>query len=189
MELVMDIETISAPDDVVECFLNTFPSKKKKVAIPALHPCTCQILVIGFKPVGCDPVIFLNANERQLLLDAKDYLEKANPTRLITFNGVAFDIPMIRWRAIKNGISGFGSLLPSSKSSRNYDIYQKTRWEMALSLGEISMLIRDSIKDVTGGIVETLFKDGRIDEIIEYNQRDLEITEELYLLRKDLGLD
>jgi len=189
MEVVMDIETISAPQEDIDHFLELFPSKKKKMASPGLHPCTSRILVIGFKPVGKDPVIYIG-DERQVLLDAKTFLENSNPTRIITFNGVGFDIPMIRWRAAKNGIPGFGNLLPSSRSPRNYDIYQKIRWEMPMSLGEASMLITDNIKKTVGSAVEEMYSAGRIDDILEYNKRDLEITEILYVNRKDLlGLD
>lgn len=189
MEVVMDIETISAPQEVVDQFISLFPSKKKKMTTPALHPCTSKIIVIGFKPIGKDSVIFVG-DERQVLLDTKNFLETNNPTRIITFNGIGFDIPMIRWRAAKNRITGFGDLLPSSKSPRNYDIYQKIKWEMPMSLGELSMLITDKIKSSTGEIVEELYNAGKIDELVEYNKRDLEITEALYLNRKDyLGLD
>lgn len=185
MDLVLDIETIPEREDIIEKYCRSFPNKRKKEKPFALHPCTCQVVVIGMKPIGCKPVIFVG-EEIDILVKAREYIKNANPTRLVTFNGVGFDFPVLRWRAARNNIQGLGRLLPGNRDPRCYDIYQKIRWELPMSLSEISMLLFGDPKEKDGSTVEKLYKENKIDELINYNATDLEITEGVYLWKTDL---
>lgn len=185
MELVLDIETIPAEQEVLEQYCSLFPHKKKPKEAPALHPCTARIIAVGLKPVGCDPAVFLST-EREVLESTKSYLEETRPSRIITFNGTAFDFPMLRLRAAALGVHGLGRLLPASRSPANYDIFQRIRWDMPLTLSELSMLVLGRPKELSGADVAELYKRGDLEAICEYNIHDLEIIEALYQLREDL---
>jgi hypothetical protein len=55
-----------------------------------------------------------------------------------------------------------------------------------MSLSEISMLLFGDPKEKDGSTVEKLYKENKIDELINYNATDLEITEGVYLWKTDL---
>lgn len=183
-EIILDIETVKDAE-MHELYRSLFPSKKKGVSSPALHPCTCKIVAIGVKPVNEDAIVF-TGNEKDIILGLKSYLEEKQPSRIITFNGVGFDFPVIRMRALKHGIFGMGKLLPAARSYRCYDIFQRMKYEFPMSLSELSFIVNGSPKDMTGDAVEDLYRNGEIDKIVEYNKKDLELTEQIYLLRDDL---
>lgn len=184
-EIILDIETICDDTDY-EAYCQLFPKKKKAKEAPALHPCTCRVVCVGLKPVCAEPVILFHENEKELLSLTRLCLEELCPSRIITFNGTTFDFPVLVWRAARHGIDGLGRLLPRSKDVKNYDIYQKIRWTLPLSLSEISMLLFGEPKVYSGDRMDELFREGRYDEIISYNRRDLEIIEAVYLRRDDL---
>lgn len=185
MELILDIETIPAEQEVLEQYCSLFPNKKKPKESPALHPCTARIIAVGLKPLGCDPAVFLST-EREVLESTKSYLEEMRPSRIITFNGTAFDFPMLRLRAAALGVHGLGRLLPASRSPRNFDLYHFFRWDMPLTLSELSMLVLGRPKELSGPDVAELYRRGDMEAIRQYNIQDLEIIEALYQLREDL---
>lgn len=185
MELVLDIETIPAGQEVLEQYCSQFPRKKKPKEAPALHPCTARIIAVGLKPMGDEPVVFLDT-EREVLESTKSYLEEARPSRIITFNGTSFDFPMLRFRAAALRVEGLGRLLPTARSSRNCDLFHLIKWEMPLTLSELSMLVLGRPKELSGADVAELYRMGDLDAIRQYNINDLEIIEALYLLREDL---
>lgn len=188
MEIVLDIETIPAEQAVLEQYCSLFPHKKKPKESPALHPCTARIVVVGFKPVGDTPLVLIdrNGSEQDLLERARDYLEDVQPDKYITFNGTAFDFPMLRLRAAALGMHGLGRLLPASRSPANYDLFQRIRWDMPLTLSELSLLVLGRPKELSGADVAELYRMGDLEAIRMYNIEDLEIIEALYQLREDL---
>lgn len=185
MELVLDIETIPAEQEALDQYCSLFPHKRKPRESPALYPCTARIIAVGLKPVGEDPVVFLST-EQEVLECTKSYLEEARPSRIITFNGTSFDFPMMRFRAMALGVHGLGRLLPSARSPRNYDLFQLIKWQMPMTLSELAMLLFNRPKGLSGAEIGTLYQKGDLDAIKQYNIRDLEIIEALYLLKEDL---
>jgi len=184
-ELVLDIETIPAEQEVLDQYCSFFPRKKKPKETPALHPCTARVVAVGLKPVGGEPVVFMST-EREILESTKSYLEEVRPTKIISFNGTAFDFPMLRFRAAAHHVEGLGRLLPTARSSRNCDLFHLIKWEMPLTLSELSMLVLGRPKELSGADVAELYRMGDLDAIRQYNIHDLEIIEALYLLREDL---
>lgn len=188
MELILDIETIPAEQEVLEQYCSLFPHKKKPKEAPALHPCTARIVAVGLKPLGDTPLVLIgrNMSEQDLLERTRDYLEDVRPNKYITFNGTAFDYPMLRLRAAALGVHGLGRLLPSSRSPRNFDLYHFFRWDMPLTLSELAMLVLGRPKELSGADVAELYRRGDFEAIRNYNIQDLEIIEALYQLREDL---
>jgi len=187
MDIILDIETVRGSDEDYDLYCETFPSKKKAREAPALNPCTNKIVAVGIKPLREEPIVFVG-RESDILENTKKWLKENKPNKIITFNGTAFDFPVLRWRAAKNHISGLGMLLPdvSGRDLRNYDIFLKIKWAMPMSLSEISLLLFGKPKETDGNEIEELYKNGNVDEIVKHNILDLEITEAIYLMRDDL---
>ena len=188
LDVVLDIETVKGSDEDYNLYCETFPGKKKAKEAPALNPCTNRVVAVGLKPVGGEPVVFAGDDEKEILVNTRQWFANNKPNKIITFNGTGFDFPVLLWRAARNKIEGLGILLPDvgGRDLRNYDIYLKIKWAMPLTLSEISLLLFGKPKDTEGGDIEELYKAGNIDEIVRHNIYDLEITEAIYLQRDDL---
>jgi predicted PolB exonuclease-like 3'-5' exonuclease len=186
MELILDIETVPAPESELQRFLELFPSKRKARDSPSLHPCTARIIAVGLKPVGGDPVVYLDLDERRVIENTKRYLEETRATKIITFNGSSFDFPMLRLRAAACGIRGFGRLLPASRSAKNCDLFHSLKWDMSLSLSELALLVLGELKSSGGNEIRTFYEAGDLDAIRAHNIQDLELIEKIYILREDL---
>jgi len=83
-------------------------------------------------------------------------------------------------------VQGLGRLLPTARSARNCDLFHMIKWEMPLTLSELSFLVLGKPKTLTGADVAELYLKGDFEAIRAYNIRDLEIIEALYLRREDL---
>jgi DNA polymerase elongation subunit (family B) len=187
-EVVLDIETVPLPVEEREIYISSVlcrdSRKRKPRETPALHPCTAKVVCVGIKPVGEPAMSLVSGNEKELLERAKGLLEKLSPVRYVTYNGTGFDFPMLRFRALSNGVVGLGRLLPVSRSPVNYDIYDLVRWSMPISLSDFGYLM--GVVKGNGVDVEKWYAEGDFEKIEEYNIRDLEITERIYLMRNDL---
>src|SRR5687768_12942296 len=117
--VVLDIETIPHPDahswasPVKPDSRLVDPEKikgdiAKKVASQAdefgLDPDSCRMVALGFHIVGqSDPDVFLMRDEfeeRHLLMSFLERLAKLHSYRLVTFNGLKFDLPILMRRAM-----------------------------------------------------------------------------------------
>ena len=119
--------------------------------------------------------------------------------RLVSFNGTAFDLPVLRYRAIStetrlsNLLSGSDPLFRSLGRSRNYfhrfgsdhiDLLDRLSSFGAAtrpSLEEALAIVGERAKDgVSGGDVEQLARDGDWSRIAEYVVRDVQMTAHLF---------
>jgi predicted PolB exonuclease-like 3'-5' exonuclease len=119
--------------------------------------------------------------------------------KLVSFNGTAFDLPVLRYRAIStetrlpNLLSGSDPLFRSLGRSRNYfhrfgsdhiDLLDRLSSFGAAtrpSLEEALAIVGEKAKDgVSGGDVEQLARDGDWSRIAEYVVRDVQMTALLF---------
>lgn len=122
-----------------------------------------------------------------------------NGVNLVSFNGNAFDLPVLRYRSIAtetrmpNLLGGSDPLFRSLGRSRNYlhrfgsdhiDLLDRLSSFGAAtrpSLEEALALIGEQAKDVvSGGDVEGLAREGEWERIAEYVKRDVEMTAILF---------
>lgn len=119
--------------------------------------------------------------------------------KLVSFNGAAFDLPVLRCRAIAtetrtpNLLSGSDPLFRSLGRSRNYfhrygsdhiDLLDRLSSYGAAtrpSLEEALAIIGEKAKaEVNGSDVEELAREGDWERIAEYVKRDVEMTAQLF---------
>ena len=116
---VFDIETITDSDNFEG---NSFPKPPFHipVAIAFLH---AEIVAEGtqevywLKELRCRGMA--DCSEHDLLKAFIDFVDKQQP-RLVSFNGRAFDLPVIKYRAMKHGLTA--PLLTNRDYTYRYDL-------------------------------------------------------------------
>ena len=132
-------------------------------------------------------------NEKKLLFDFNSFLE-ITPT-LVSYNGCSFDLPVIKLRAIKNGIA-LTNLYKSNNKWENYQSRYADNWHCDLlnwyggyntkyKLNDIAAFlgIPTKIEGMTGASVAQLYKEKKFDLIYQYCMVDVFITYLLFLYK------
>jgi predicted PolB exonuclease-like 3'-5' exonuclease len=134
-----------------------------------------------------------SSSEEQLVVGFFNYIERKKP-RLVTFNGRAFDLPVLKYRALKYGVSapwfanGHGRW-------ENYGQRYSVDWHVDLmdalaefgatkfcSLDEVCSLIGVPGKlGITGSQIGRLVEEGRITDVLNYCETDVLSTYLIFL--------
>ncbi len=145
------------------------------------------------------------SNEKELLEGLFNYLAKSKP-RFISFNGRTFDLPVLKYRAMKHGISA-PWLYNSGDKWNSYSSRYSLDWHCDLleALSEFGASARIKLNEVCsimgfpgkfgvdGSKVSEMYDDGKIKEIRDYCETDVLNTYLVYLRymqhRGDLSKD
>lgn len=144
----------------------------------SLDPKEGRIICIGVKDIGAEKtIVFYNENEEQMIKDFLGYFHNEGFREIIGYN-VLFDIRFIFVKCLKYEIASngffsatFTDLLTTMKSVRRMYSYNKPG-----TLNEWAKFLFDDGKILLSNSIETLYKEGRIDDILNYNKKDLELT-------------
>lgn len=134
-----------------------------------------------------------DSTEEELLKGFFSHLGRA-PNRLVSFNGKTFDLPVLKYRAMRYGIQAKW-LHNKSDKWNNYSTKFSLDWHCDLidafsdygssarvKMKEVCALLNIPGKlDVDGSQVSNLFNDGKIQEIRDYCELDVINTYLLYL--------
>lgn len=135
----------------------------------------------------------IDSEEEELVKGFFDYLEKVD-ARLITFNGRSFDLPVLKYRAIKYNISAKW-LYERGDKWNNYTQRYSMDWHCDLlealtdynastrvKMNEVASIYGIPCKvDVDGSQVEELYNNNKVDSIRNYCEQDVLCTYLLYL--------
>jgi 3'-5' exonuclease len=127
-------------------------------------------------------------SEREMIQDFIDRIAALRP-RLVTFNGMSFDLPVLRYRAMIHAISApglsarpyFDRFAPDSVDLcdllSGYDPHHR------VSLHQLSRVLGlpGKPEGVEGSAVEAMFNDGRAAEIAAYCRSDVVNTYRIWL--------
>ena len=134
-----------------------------------------------------------DASEKEIVSGFFDIFNKQQPL-LVSFNGKMFDVPVLKYRAMKHGISAGGFHKAGDKWG-NYNNKFSKDWHCDLiealsdygtsakiKLKEICALLNVPCKiDGSGNEVEQMYDDGEIDKIRDYCEQDVVGTYLVYL--------
>jgi 3'-5' exonuclease len=126
--------------------------------------------------------------EKQLITAFCDKVAELSP-QLVTFNGNSFDLPVLRYRAMIQGVSAPGlSLRPyfnryTEDAIDLCDVLSSFSPQGKATLHEISrvMDLPGKPKGFDGGEVERYFHEGKIKEVAEYCETDVINTYRVWL--------
>jgi len=127
-------------------------------------------------------------SEKVLISSFVDRIAELAP-QLVTFNGTSFDLPVLRYRAMVNGVSAPGlAMRPyfnryTEDAVDLCDVLASFSPQGKASLHELCRVIGLPGKpnDIDGGEVEKYFREGRIREIADYCESDVLNTYRVWL--------
>ncbi len=130
----------------------------------------------------------LDSTESDIIRGCNNFLGKKN-YRLVTFNGRTFDIPVLKYRAMKHHIAM--PWLHNQKYSYRYqkdwncdllDVLSDFNRSAPVKLKEVCSLLNIPCKyDTSGADVSSLYDQGKIQEIRNYCEIDALVTYIIYL--------
>jgi predicted PolB exonuclease-like 3'-5' exonuclease len=127
-------------------------------------------------------------SEKELIQAFVDKIAELNP-RLVTFNGNSFDLPVLRYRAMINGVSAPGlSIRPyfyrySEDALDLCDALSSFNPQSKTSLNELSKILGMPGKPegIDGSEVHRYFREGKIKDIADYCETDIVNTYRVWL--------
>jgi predicted PolB exonuclease-like 3'-5' exonuclease len=195
LETVPDLAGFAAANDLVgksdievrEAIGDKFPKHiyHSIVCIGALvahrEPDHWAVDAVGAPHVG-------ERTEKQLITAFCDKIAELSP-QLVTFNGNSFDLPVLRYRAMIQGVSAPGLFVRpyfnrcTEDAIDLCDALSSFSPQGKATLHEISRImgLPGKPKGFDGGEVERHFHEGRIKEIADYCQSDVVNTYRLWL--------
>ena len=131
--------------------------------------------------------------EKQITEKFFDFLKRHNP-RIVDYNGNTFDLPVMKYRAMKYGVS-VENLFKSGDKWNNYNYRYSTDWHCDLlevlsdfgtssrcKMNEVCSILGIPGKiGVDGSKVADMFDDGKLKEIDNYCETDVLNTYLVYL--------
>ncbi|XGA08785.1 MAG: 3'-5' exonuclease [Wolbachia endosymbiont of Xenopsylla cheopis] len=135
----------------------------------------------------------LDSSEEELVQGFFEYISKIKP-RLVSFNGRTFDLPVLKYRAMKYGVQA-EYLYKSGDKWNNYMQRYSVDWHCDLleALSDFGASARIKMNEVCsilglpgkigtdGGQVTSLYDSGKIQEIRDYCETDVVNTYLIYL--------
>ena len=131
-------------------------------------------------------------SEEEILREIFAYLNK-HPSRLISFNGRGFDLPVLQYRAMKYGIDArwiyndgyynYNHRYSIEKHCDLLEMFSNYGASARVKMAEVAALFKLPCKNngVDGSQVYTLYKEGKLEEIADYCEADVITTYILYL--------
>ena len=193
-KLYLDIETLPAGEEMREILKDIYSRKRKNKYTPrtfeefventGLDGSYGRIACISYA-LNNEPVKTLSGDEKKLLTDFWQIAKNAD--LFIGFNLMDFDLRFIYQRSIILGIKPSQNL--SFARYRNFPIYdimcEWSKWNLQnrISLHALSKVL--GIPSPKEGEIEAkdvaqAYKDGRIKEICEYCEKDVDVTRKIY---------
>src|SRR4029078_7395801 len=127
-------------------------------------------------------------SEKELIASFVDRVAELKP-QLVTFNGSSFDLPVLRYRAMVNGVSapGLASRLYFNRYTQDHvdlcDVLSSFSPQGKATLHEMSrvMGLPGKPSGIHGGEVEKYYREGKIREIADYCESDVVNTYRVWL--------
>lgn len=159
-----------------------------------LNPDTCKIVAIGTFVVGADaPTVDLcrdEAEEREALIRFWALYRAVAHTKLVTFYGSKFDLPVLRMRSVYLGVDAAPLVIGPPWKSPHIDVYQDLTCDGARKdVGSLAFYGRrcgfTTLDKVNGADIAQLVAEGRWDAVRAHCESDVSLT---HALANKLGL-
>lgn len=146
------------------------------------NPWTGRIICVGIRNIASGEVtVFYDDHEETLLIRFLQYFNKNNFREIIGFN-IGFDIRFIIARCLRYKIPSNGFFTATAIDlMRVLNGYKRLyNFNRPGTLDEWARFLLGKGKLLNNASVPSLYRQGRIAEILEYNRNDVEITFEIW---------
>lgn len=193
-KLYLDIETLPAGDEMTDILKDIYSRKRKNKYTPrtfeefvestGLDGSYGRIACISYA-VNDEPIKTLFGDEKKLLADFWNIAKNAD--LFIGFNLMDFDLRFIYQRSVILGIKP--SQFLSFARYRNFPIFDimwewnKWNFQNKISLHALSKVLgipSSKEGEIEAKDVAKAYRDGRIKEICQYCEKDVEATRKIY---------
>lgn len=197
MKLFFDIETLPAGPDKEPIIKEMFEKYRATAFGPgaknydsflrstSFDGAFGRILCIGYAVDDKPAQIFHSENEKQIL---EGFWRQAEKVELfVGHNVIDFDIPFINQRSIVHQVKPLRQI-PLRRYTNDivFDTYHEwTMWSRTHSKGSLDRLAKafglpSSKQDIDGSQVYDYYRAGKVDKILAYCKRDVELTRQIY---------
>jgi len=149
----------------------------------SLNPWEGRIICVGIKDVESgETLVFQDDHEYAMLMRFFEYFIRRKFDEIIGFN-IDFDLRFLTAKALKYKISSANGFFTATATdvmailNRYKRLNSTFRWG---TLDEWSRFLLGKGKILNGASVPELYRQRRVDEIVKYNENDVEITYELW---------
>ena len=151
-----------------------------------LNPLKDRITAIGIK-TNNDELIFTDSKEERIIKSFWRYLKRFKEFRLIGFNNFEFDNSFIIIRSMKFRINVLDINYKSIDLRRK--LFNGNKYKKG-TLDDFSKLVKYTPKynGYCAAHIPLLWKEGKIDELIEYLKQDIRMTYKVYERLREIGL-
>jgi predicted PolB exonuclease-like 3'-5' exonuclease len=158
------------------------------------HSIVCIGALVAHSEQGAWAVDALGAphvgerSEKELIATFAQRIAELSP-QLVTFNGNSFDLPVLRYRAMINGVSA-----PGLSARPYFNRYSEDALDLCDALSSFSAQGKASLHelsrvlglpgkpdDIDGSEVHRYFREGRVKEIADYCETDIVNTYRVWL--------
>ena len=193
-KLYLDIETLPAGEEMRGILKDIYSRKRKNKYTPrtfeefvestGLDGSYGRIACISYA-INDEPIKTLFGDEKKMLTDFWDIAKNAD--LFIGFNLMDFDLRFIYQRSVILGVKPSKDL--NFARYRNFPIYdimcEWSKWNLQskISLHALSKVLgipSPKEGDIEGKDVAKAYQDGRIKEICQYCEKDVETTRKIY---------
>lgn len=149
----------------------------------SLNPWEGRIICIGLKDIQSgDAIVFQDDHEYTMLMRFFEYFNRRKFNEIIGFN-IDFDLRFLTAKALKYKITSANGFFTATSTdvmailNRYKRLNSTFRWG---TLDEWSRFLLGKGKTINGASIPELYRQRRIEEIVKYNENDVEITYELW---------
>lgn len=160
--------------------------KRKKcildIETTSFHPWSGRIICIGIKNINSGEIkIFQNEKEEVTILQFLQYFKKNKFEEIIGYN-ISYDIRYIFGKCLRYRIPAdyFFSATHTDIMMTLKGVKHQFNFNRPGRMDEWTRFLLDKNKLLRNTSIRSLYIQGKIKEIVEYNQRDLELTYELW---------
>ena len=182
---LLDIET--APIEFQEREVIDYLIKKKIGR--DFHPFFSKMVAVGLQDEGDEPVLIAGENEAEILSEFWEKLDGIQPNLIVTFNGMAFDVPFLGLRSISNNVKPSFTIATNKwqmETSNHFDCMHALSMKGNFSWVSLEIACRLLGIEIPGDRVkatrlEELYKAKDWEAIRKRAKQDLQLTGQLFL--------
>ena len=182
---VLDIET--TPIEFQEREVIDYLIKKKIGR--DFHPFFSKMIAVGLQDEGDSPILIAGENEADILSEFWEKIDMIHPNLIVSFNGMAFDVPFLGLRSISNNVKPSFTIATNKwqmETSNHFDCMHALSMKGNFSWVSLEMACRllgieiptDRVRATR---LEELYKAKDWEAIRKRTKQDLKLTEQLFL--------